>query len=223
MISIPAGFCLGCFFYFYKKKMPFWPFKRSQQQSMNTFLIVGLGNIGIDYQNTRHNIGFTVLDALTKQVDISFSTLRYGDVAEMNHKGKRLVLLKPSTLMNRSGNAVRYWMKQRKVNSQNILVITDDVHLDFGYLRIRKQGSDGGHNGLRDIQDKLGSNQYPRLRVGIGANFSKGRQADFVLSPWNPDEKRMLPTIVDRATKAVVDFATQGLEKTMNLHNGQIN
>ena len=122
---------------------------------MNTFLIVGLGNIGIDYQNTRHNIGFTVLDALTKQVDISFSTLRYGDVAEMNLKGKRLVLLKPSTLMNRSGNAVRYWMKQRKVNSQNILVITDDVHLDFGYLRIRKQGSDGGHNGLRDIQDKL--------------------------------------------------------------------
>ena len=214
---------MGCFFYFYKKKMPFWPFKRNQQQSMNTFLIVGLGNIGIDYQNTRHNIGFTVLDALTKQVDISFSTLRYGDVAEMNHKGKRLVLLKPSTLMNRSGNAVRYWMKQRKVNSQNILVITDDVHLDFGYLRIRKQGSDGGHNGLRDIQDKLGSNQYPRLRVGIGANFSKGRQADFVLSPWNPNEKRMLPTIVDRATKAVVDFAAQGLEKTMNLHNGQIN
>ena len=203
--------------------MPFWSFKRSQQQSMNTFLIVGLGNIGIDYQNTRHNIGFTVLDALTKQVDISFSTLRYGDVAEMNHKGKRLVLLKPSTLMNRSGNAVRYWIKQRKISLQNTLIITDDVHLDFGYLRIRKQGSDGGHNGLRDIEDKLGSNQYPRLRVGIGANFSKGRQADFVLSPWNPDEKRMLPTIVDRATKGVVDFATQGIEKTMNLHNGQIN
>ena len=202
--------------------MPFWPFKQSQQQSMNTFLIVGLGNIGVNYQNTRHNIGFTVLDALTKQVDISFSTLRYGDVAEMNQKGKRLVLLKPSTLMNRSGNAVRYWIKQRKISLQNILIITDDVHLDFGYLRIRKQGSDGGHNGLLDIQDKLGSNQYPRLRVGIGANYSKGRQADFVLSPWNPDEERMLPTIVDRATKAVIDFATQGLEKTMNRHNGQI-
>ena len=201
--------------------MPFWPFKRSQQQSMNTYLIVGLGNIGVDYHNTRHNIGFTVLDLLAKQLDISFSTLRYGDVAEMNYKGKKLVFLKPSTLMNRSGHAVRYWMKQRKVNSQNILVITDDVHLDFGYLRIRKQGSDGGHNGLRDIQDKLGSNQYPRLRVGIGANFSKGRQADFVLSPWNSDEECFLPTIVDRATKAVVDFATQGLEKTMNLHNGQ--
>ena len=199
-------------------------FKRDTKKGIDVkFLIVGLGNPGEKYNGTRHNIGFTVLDALTKQVDISFSTLRYGDVAEMNHKGKRLVLLKPSTLMNRSGNAVRYWMKQRKVNSQNILVITDDVHLDFGYLRIRKQGSDGGHNGLRDIQDKLGSNQYPRLRVGIGANFSKGRQADFVLSPWNPDEKSMLPTIVDRATKAVVDFATQGLEKTMNLHNGQIN
>ena len=201
--------------------MPFWPFKRSKQQSINTYLIVGLGNIGVDYHNTRHNIGFTVLDLLAKQLDISFSTLRYGDVAEMNYKGKKLVLLKPSTLMNRSGHAVRYWMKQRKVNSQNILVIADDVHLDFGYLRIRKQGSDGGHNGLRDIQDKLGSNQYPRLRVGIGANFSKGRQADFVLSPWNSDEERFLPTIVDRATKAVVDFATQGLEKTMNLHNGQ--
>ena len=201
--------------------MLFWPFKRSQQQSMNTFLIVGLGNIGVDYHNTRHNIGFTVLDLLAKQLDISFSTLRYGDVAEMNYKGKKLVFLKPSTLMNRSGHAVRYWMKQRKVNSQNILIITDDVHLDFGYLRIRKQGSDGGHNGLRDIQDKLGSNQYPRLRVGIGANFSKGRQADFVLSPWNSDEERFLPTIVDRATKAVVGFATQGLEKTMNLHNGQ--
>ena len=201
--------------------MPFWPFKRSQQQSMNTFLIVGLGNIGVDYHNTRHNIGFTVLDALAKQIDISFSTLRYGDVAEMNHKGKKLVLLKPRTLMNRSGHAVRYWTKQRKISPQNMLVITDDVHLDFGYLRIRKQGSDGGHNGLRDIQDKLGSNQYPRLRVGIGANFSKGGQADFVLSPWNSDEERFLPTIVDRATKAVVDFATQGLEKTMNLHNGQ--
>ena len=212
---------MGSFFLFLQKKMPFWPFKRSQQQSMNTFLIVGLGNIGIDYHNTRHNIGFTVLDALAKQVDVSFSTQRYGDVAEINQKGKKLILLKPSTLMNRSGNAARYWIKQRKISKQNILVITDDVHLDLGYLRIRKQGSDGGHNGLRDIQEKLESNQYPRLRVGIGANFSKGRQADFVLSPWNPDEEGLLPVIVDRATKAVIDFATQGLEKTMNLHNGQ--
>ena len=189
---------------------------------MNTFLIVGLGNVGAKYYNTRHNIGFTVLDSLVKQVDISFSTLRYGDVAEMTHKGKKLILLKPNTLMNRSGNAVRYWIKKRKISFQNILVITDDVHLDFGYLRIRKQGSDGGHNGLRDIQEKLGSNQYPRLRIGIGANFSKGRQADYVLSNWNPDEKHLLTDIVDRASKAVIYFATQGLEKTMNLHNGQV-
>ena len=202
--------------------MPFWPFKRNQYQSMNTFLIVGLGNIGIDYQNTRHNIGFAVLDALAKQVDISFSTLRYGDVAEINHRGKKLILLKPSTLMNRSGNAVRYWVKQRKISFQNILVITDDIHLDLGYLRIRKQGSDGGHNGLRDIQEKLGSNKYPRLRFGIGANFNKGRQADYVLSPWNPDEEHLLPGIVNRATKAVIDFTTQGLERTMNIHNGQL-
>ena len=202
--------------------MPFWPFKRSQQQSMNTFLIVGLGNVGTDYHNTRHNIGFTVLDALANQFDISFSTLRYGDVAEMNHKGKKLILLKPSTLMNRSGNAVRYWTKQRKIIFKNILVINDDVHLDLGYLRIRKQGSDGGHNGLRDIQEKLGSNQYPRLRVGIGANFSKGRQADYVLSTWKPDEEGLLPVIVERATKAVIDFTALGLEKTMNLHNGLV-
>ena len=202
--------------------MLFWPFKRSQEQSMNKFLIVGLGNIGVDYQNTRHNIGFTVLDALTKQVDISFSTLRYGDVAEMSYKGKKIVLLKPNTLMNRSGNAVRYWIKKRKIFLQNILIISDDVHLDLGYLRIRKQGSDGGHNGLRDIQEKLGSNQYPRLRVGVGSKFSKGQQADYVLSPWSNEQEHLLPIIVNRATKAVIDFATQGLEKTMNLHNGQI-
>ena len=202
--------------------MSFWPFKRSQQQSMNTFLIVGLGNIGIDYKNTRHNIGFTVLDALSAQVDVSFSSLRYGNLAEMSHEGRKIILLKPSTLMNRSGQAVRYWAKQKKINLQNILVITDDVHLDFGYLRLRKQGSDGGHNGLRDIQKKLGSAKYPRLRIGVGSNFSKGRQVDYVLSNWNPDEQSKLPLIVDHAAKAVIHFTTQGLDQTMNLYNGQV-
>ena len=200
--------------------MPFWPFKHSQQQSMNTFLIVGLGNIGIDYKNTRHNIGFAVLDALSTKFNVSFSTLRYGNLAEISHEGRKIILLKPSTLMNRSGQAVRYWAKQKKMNLQNILVITDDVHLDFGYLRLRKQGSDGGHNGLRDIEEKLGSTKYPRLRIGIGSNFSKGRQADYVLSTWNPDEQSKLPLIVDQAVKAVIHFAAQGLEQTMNLYNG---
>lgn len=200
--------------------MLFWPFKRSQQQSMNTFLIVGLGNIGIDYKNTRHNIGFAVLDALSTKFNVSFSTLRYGNLAEISHEGRKIILLKPSTLMNRSGQAVRYWAKQKKMNLQNVLVITDDVHLDFGYLRLRKQGSDGGHNGLRDIEEKLGSTKYPRLRIGIGSNFSKGRQADYVLSTWNPDEQSKLPLIVDQAVKAVIHFATQGLEQTMNLYNG---
>ena len=200
--------------------MPFWPFKHSQQQSMNTFLIVGLGNIGIDYKNTRHNIGFAVLDALSTKFNVSFSTLRYGNLAEISHEGRKIILLKPSTLMNRSGQAVRYWAKQKKMNLQNVLVITDDVHLDFGYLRLRKQGSDGGHNGLRDIQEKLGSTKYPRLRIGVGSNFSKGRQADYVLSTWNPDEQSKLPLIVDQAVKAVIHFATQGLEQTMNLYNG---
>ena len=200
--------------------MLFWPFKHSQQQSMNTFLIVGLGNIGIDYKNTRHNIGFAVLDALSTKFNVSFSTLRYGNLAEISHEGRKIILLKPSTLMNRSGQAVRYWAKQKKMNLQNILVITDDVHLDFGYLRLRKQGSDGGHNGLSDIQEKLGSTKYPRLRIGVGSNFSKGRQADYVLSNWNPDEQSKLPLIVDQAVKAVIHFATQGLEQTMNLYNG---
>ena len=200
--------------------MPFWPFKHSQQQSMNTFLIVGLGNIGIDYKNTRHNIGFAVLDALATKFNVSFSTLRYGNLAEISHEGRKIILLKPSTLMNRSGQAVRYWAKQKKMNLQNILVITDDVHLDFGYLRLRKQGSDGGHNGLRDIEEKLGSTKYPRLRIGIGSNFSKGRQADYVLSTWNPDEQSKLPLIVDQAVKTVIHFAAQGLEQTMNLYNG---
>ncbi|MEC7085354.1 MAG: aminoacyl-tRNA hydrolase [Bacteroidota bacterium] len=200
--------------------MLFWPFKHSQQQSMNTFLIVGLGNIGIDFKNTRHNIGFAVLDALSTKLNVSFSTLRYGNLAEISHEGKKIILLKPSTLMNRSGQAVRYWAKQKKMNLQNILVITDDVHLDFGYLRLRKQGSDGGHNGLRDIQEKLGSTKYPRLRIGVGSNFSKGRQADYVLSTWNTDEQSKLPLIVEQTVKAVIHFATQGLEKTMNLYNG---
>jgi PTH1 family peptidyl-tRNA hydrolase len=159
---------------------------------------------------------------LATQVNVSFSTLRYGDLAEMSHKGKKIVLLKPSTLMNRSGQAVRYWAKQKKINPQNILVITDDVHLDFGYLRLRKQGSDGGHNGLRDIQEKLGTNKYPRLRIGVGSNFSKGRQADYVLSTWNADEQSKLPLIIDQSAKAVIHFATQGLEQTMNLYNGQV-
>ncbi len=189
---------------------------------MNTFLIVGLGNIGIDYHNTRHNIGFTALDVLATQASISFSTQRYGDLTEIRHKGKKIVLLKPNTLMNRSGNAVRYWIKQRKIGLQNILVITDDVHLDFGYLRLRKQGSDGGHNGLRDIQEKLGTNKYPRLRIGIGSNFSKGRQADYVLSNWTTDEQSRLPMIVDQVSKAVIHFATRGLEQTMNQYNGQV-
>ena len=188
---------------------------------MNTFLIVGLGNIGIDYKNTRHNIGFTVLDALATQVDVSFSTLRYGDLAEMSPKGKKIVLLKPSTWMNRSGQAVRYWAKQKKITTQNILVITDDVHLGFGFLRLRKQGSDGGHNGLRDIQEKLGTTKYPRLRIGVGSNFIKGGQADYVLSNWNADEQSKLPLIADQTVKAVIHFATKGLEQTMTLYNGQ--
>ena len=190
--------------------------------NVTKFLIVGLGNIGDEYTNTRHNIGFEVINHIAAAFEVEMTPHKLGVKGNFNYSGKKIIILKPSTFMNRSGKALRYWALKENIALQNILVITDDVHLDFGYLRIRKQGSDGGHNGLRDIQEKLESNNYPRLRVGIGANFNKGRQADYVLSPWNPDEERLLPVIVDRATKAVIDFSTQGLEKTMNLHNGQV-
>jgi PTH1 family peptidyl-tRNA hydrolase len=180
------------------------------------FLIVGLGNIGSEYAETRHNIGFKVLDALAGASNLFFRTDRYGDVCELKHKGKMFILLKPSTFMNLSGNAVRYWMQQEKIALENVLVITDDLALPYGKLRMRGQGSDGGHNGLKHINQILQTTQYARLRFGISAEFSKGQQVDYVLGIWSPEENQVLSEHIERAGKVVFSFGLIGLARTMN-------
>lgn len=184
-----------------------------------SYLIVGLGNIGIEYADTRHNIGFTVLDALVKASNISFNSQRYGSVAEYRFKGKSFILLKPSTFMNLSGKAVNYWLQTEKITVENMLVVVDDLALTLGTIRMRKQGSDGGHNGLKDISDTLGNNNYARLRIGIGDNFGRGQQIDYVLGKWSAEEIKELPGVCDRAIEAIKSFGAVGIEKTMNVFN----
>ena len=180
------------------------------------FLIVGLGNIGSEYAETRHNIGFKVLDALAGASNLFFKTDRYGDVCELKHKGRMFILLKPNTFMNLSGNAVRYWMQQEKIALENVLVVTDDLALPYGKLRMRGQGSDGGHNGLKHINQILQTTQYARLRFGISAEFSKGQQVDYVLGLWSEEELKTLKEHIERAGKAVLSFGLIGLPRTMN-------
>ncbi len=183
------------------------------------YLIVGLGNIGSEYAETRHNIGFKVLDALAGASNLFFTTSRYADVCEMRHKGKTFILVKPSTYMNLSGNAVRYWMQQEKIALENILIVTDDLALPYGKIRMRGQGSDGGHNGLKHINEILGTQNYARLRFGISAEFSKGQQVDYVLGKWSEEELKTLQEKIDRACKSVLSFGLIGLTRTMNEFN----
>ena len=157
------------------------------------YLIVGLGNIGAEYADTRHNIGFKVLDCLAEQSNIAFTTGRYGATAELRHKGRTLVLLKPSTYMNLSGKAVRYWMETEKIAPENLLVVVDDIALPFGTLRMRQKGSAGGHNGLKNITELLGTEEYTRIRFGIGGDFARGQQVDYVLGSWSDEERKALP------------------------------
>lgn len=179
------------------------------------YLIVGLGNMGAEYDNTRHNIGFDVVDALAKEFEVKFKNDSLGDLAEFKFKSRTFVLLKPSTYMNRSGKAVRHWMTKKKIEKSNILVVVDDKNLDFGILRLRGKGSDGGHNGLKDIDQMTGGNNYARIRFGIGSNFSKGRQVDYVLGKWTDEENDKLPEIIKRASDGVKKFGTIGLSHTM--------
>ncbi|MFZ1750533.1 MAG: aminoacyl-tRNA hydrolase [Saprospiraceae bacterium] len=183
------------------------------------YLIVGLGNIGTEYQGTRHNIGFDVLDSLAKDVSITFKQETHGDIAEMKHKGRTIYLLKPSTYMNLSGKAVRYWMEKYKIQPENLMVISDDLNLDLGKLRLRSKGSDGGHNGLKDIQEKLGHNQFIRLRLGIGNDFHPGQQVNYVLSKWKNTEKEAVEVMIEKAGVAIKNFATIGLKLTMDALN----
>ena len=183
------------------------------------YLIVGLGNIGREYEGTRHNIGFTVLDAFAKASNTSFQDKRYGFVAETSVRGRKLILLKPSTYMNLSGNAIRYWMQQEKIPLENILVIVDDLALPVGSLRLKGQGSDGGHNGLKNIDALCGGNNYARIRMGVGGDFPQGHQVDFVLGRLSADERKEFDVAVESAVAAIKDFTTIGIERTMNTHN----
>jgi PTH1 family peptidyl-tRNA hydrolase len=183
------------------------------------FLIVGLGNIGLEYDATRHNIGFDVADAFVIKHGGSFRLDRHAFVAECKWKGKTFVVIKPTTYMNLSGKAVKYWMDKEKISLENMLVIVDDLALPIETLRLRSGGSDAGHNGLKNIDLILQTNQYPRLRFGIGNNFPKGRQIEFVLGKWTPSELPIVKEKVLNSTEAIESFATQGIEKTMNIYN----
>ena len=182
------------------------------------YLIVGLGNIGAEYHNTRHNIGFDVLDTLAEKVEVEFKTDKLGDVAEFKYKGRFFILLKPSTYMNLSGKAVNYWMQKKKIQKENLLVIVDDLNISFGKIRLRGKGSDGGHNGIKDINQTIGS-KYARLRFGIGDEFSKGKQIDFVLGKWSDNEQAQLSEVIEKSTEAIKSFGTIGLANTMNNFN----
>lgn len=188
---------------------------------MKKFLIVGLGNIGTEYAQTRHNIGFQILDELAEAEALSFETLRLGDMSLFKIKGRQLHLLKPNTYMNLSGKAVRYWLNQLHIPLENLLVITDDVNLPFGTLRLKTKGSDGGHNGLKDIQNQLQTNKYNRLRIGIGDDYSKGRQVDYVLGEWTPEEQAKLPERYAKAQELIKSFALAGVHNTMNSFNNK--
>ncbi|MBC8004134.1 MAG: aminoacyl-tRNA hydrolase [Verrucomicrobia bacterium] len=183
------------------------------------YLIAGLGNPGHEYENTRHNIGFKVLDALARASNIVFSDERYGWISEYKFKGRTFILLKPSTYMNLSGKAVKYWMQKENIAIENLLVVVDDLALPLGSLRLRAKGSDAGHNGLRNITEVLGSQDYARLRFGIGDNFSKGRQVDYVLGEWNKQEVPELPALIDTSVEIIKSFGTIGVAQTMTFFN----
>ena len=193
----------------------------NEYKEMKKFLVVGLGNIGSEYVNTRHNIGFKVLDFFANQESISFQTQKLGDVAEFKIKGRTVILLKPNTYMNLSGKAVKYWLEKENIEKENMLVITDDLNLSFGSIRIKTKGSDGGHNGLKNIQLILNSTEYPRFRFGISDAFKKGKQVDYVLGEWTPEENESLKERLAISSEIIKSFALAGLNNTMNLYNGK--
>ena len=192
-----------------------------KENNMKKFLIIGLGNIGDKYSETRHNIGFKILDKIAQEKETKFETLTLGDVTVITHKGKKITLLKPSTYMNLSGKAIKYYMNQESIPKEQILVVTDDLNLPFGTLRMKAKGTDGGHNGLKDTQIKLNTPNYPRLRFGISDEFSKGRQVDYVLGEWNKEEQKALPERIGKAVEACLSFTHSGLSNTMNQYNGK--
>lgn len=192
-----------------------------QEDTMSKYLIVGLGNIGVEYANTRHNIGFKVLDFFADQEGLNFETVRLGALATYRFKGRQLFLLKPNTYMNLSGKAVQYWMQKEKIPLENVLIITDDLNLSFGTIRIKAKGSDGGHNGLKSINQVLGRQDYARFRFGISDAFKKGQQVNYVLGEWSDQEKTALNERLEKSCQIIKSFATVGLAQTMNEFNGK--
>lgn len=185
------------------------------------YLIVGLGNPGAKYENTRHNVGFKVLDELIQESEVKFEVEKLGDVAHYKFKGRNLVLLKPSTFMNLSGKAVNYWMQKEKVPLERVLIILDDIALPYGKLRLKGKGSDAGHNGLKDIAATLNTTKYPRLKFGVGNDFPRGRQAEYVLGEWNSTEQQELGNHLKKATEFIKGFVTIGLDRTMSSLNNK--
>lgn len=219
----------GCF-YFYSmiKKIATYVtsiFKTSsgsltaETDPMKKFLITGLGNIGSEYEHTRHNIGFKILDRFAKEESLSFENLKLGAITTYKIKGRTLIFLKPATYMNLSGKAVKYWMEKEKIPLENVLVITDDINLPFGSIRLKAKGSHGGHNGLKDIEAQLATSKYHRYRFGVGSEFSKGRQVDYVLGEWDEDEQTKLLERLEKSIEIIKSFVLAGPARTMNLFN----
>jgi len=194
--------------------------KQDNTELMKKFLIVGLGNIGEKYKKTRHNVGFLVLEKLAENEKVVFETKKLGDIARFTYKGRTFILLKPNTYMNLSGKAVKYWQTIEKIPLENILVITDDLNLPFGTIRLKSKGSAGGHNGLTSINEELQTQNFSRLRFGVGDAFQKGRQVDYVLGEWNEEEQKTLKERIEKSTKAITSFALAGINNTMSEFNG---
>ncbi len=193
----------------------------TEENPMKKFLIVGLGNIGPKYANTRHNIGFKIVDFYAEKNSLSWETAKLGDITSHKVKGRTFIFLKPSTFMNLSGKALKYWMEKEKIPMENLLVITDDLNLAFGTIRIKSKGSDGGHNGLKDIQNTLQTTNYNRFRFGISDAFAKGRQVDYVLGDWDLEEEKLLPERLAKSCEIIESFALAGMNTTMNTFNGK--
>ena len=189
------------------------------QSKTKKFLVIGLGNIGEKYENTPHNIGFDIVDQLALKLNSTFGSAKYGDVLKTKYSGKQIVLLKPNTFMNLSGKAVLYWLKKEKIDVSNLIIIVDDLNLDFGISRLRKSGTDGGHNGLKDLANSLNTTKFTRLRFGIGNNYKKEKQVDFVLSKWNSEESLKLKNHLDKNVEIILSSLKKGLEFTMNKYN----
>lgn len=183
------------------------------------YLIVGLGNIGDEYAETRHNVGFKVVEALASALDGTWKNVTLGSMAEVKHKGRILLLLKPNTYMNLSGKAVNYWIQKEKIPLENLLVIVDEIQLDLGTIRLRGKGTDGGHNGLKDIQAQLNTTEYARLRIGVGKNFHPGGQVNYVLGKWNKEELTLLPEVLKSGAEAIKTFVSIGLKRAMDQVN----